>query len=441
MNIENNKKVYLNRLSIIVGTKCNLKCKHCLGGDPNRSLKITPEIASNLIDNLSAINELTFAGYEISLNVDEVKMILDMLISRKIKVNYVTFITNCVSFNEELAHLFNDFRLNHTTFPDEALFQVSFDEFHFNNGFTNEKLQENFKLYTDIIGKCEYAINDLSDGLFINGRAKQLNPYELEKYPKIIVPLHKKNYLEFRKRCEGDRNTCNNGNCVCNCVTNIVVITPNGDIFADIGEAFDALNKGNSKYAVGNVKQNCLYDIFHTAGDDDLESTAGKELIFRDYYSYGWNANYLLYEYLKCREYLLLALKYGNSKIWNANIRIILNAIENVQNRTSVIEDDNDNDNDEKQAYLSLLNTVYEDFLKIEKLKDYYNSSDDKADAINYICSEFEKFCFDEKNFKDCYGYEYKTFIKLWDSYKKYDFETFRTISAKIHNIDYYEAY
>ena len=438
MNIENNKKVHLNRLSIIVGTKCNLNCKHCLGGDPNRSLKISSEIASDLIDNLSAINELTFAGYEISLNVDEVKMILDMLISRKIKVNYLTFITNCVSFNEELAHLFNDFRFNHTTFPDEALFQISFDEFHFNNGFNREKLQENFKLYSDIIGKCDYAINDLSEGLFIEGRAKQLSPYELDKFPKIFISLHKKNFLEFRKRCEGDRNTCNNGNCVCNCVSNIVVITPNGDIFAEMGEAFDSLNNGNSKYAVGNIKQRSLYDMFHTAPDDGTKSKVGRDLIFRDYNSYSWNASYLLYKYLKHREYLLLALKYGNSKIWNANKKIILETIENVNNRISAILDD---DITEKQAYSSILNEVYEDYLKIKKLKKYYITSDDKSAALSYIYAEFEKFCFDEKNFKDYFGYEYKLFIKLWDSYERYDYETFRTIGAKIYNIEYYEAF
>lgn len=36
MNID--KKVHLNDLDIILGTKCNLNCKHCAGGQPQKHL-------------------------------------------------------------------------------------------------------------------------------------------------------------------------------------------------------------------------------------------------------------------------------------------------------------------------------------------------------------------------------------------------------------------
>ena len=114
MDIEKNKKVFLNSLEIILGTRCNLKCSHCLGGDP-KNMEIQPQHIDKIIDNITGIDKLSFIGYEISLYIDKIKMIFDKLIAANTKVNRIVFCTNAVVFSQELADLFNDFRHNHTT--------------------------------------------------------------------------------------------------------------------------------------------------------------------------------------------------------------------------------------------------------------------------------------------------------------------------------------
>ena len=65
-NMEIKTKCHLNNLAIILGTKCNLKCKHCLGGNPKEKMVIQNKYIDDLIPNITGIDELSFIGYDLN---------------------------------------------------------------------------------------------------------------------------------------------------------------------------------------------------------------------------------------------------------------------------------------------------------------------------------------------------------------------------------------
>ena len=95
-------KVHLNNLAVIVGTACNLKCKHCLGGNPNKHMVIQEKYINDLTPNITGIDELSFIGYEDTLYIEEMKMIFDKLLSAGIKINRFTAFTNAVDYSQDL---------------------------------------------------------------------------------------------------------------------------------------------------------------------------------------------------------------------------------------------------------------------------------------------------------------------------------------------------
>ena len=58
--MEENKKYYLDVLDIILGTQCNLKCRHCMGGSPPNHLTIDISCIENIIPDIYGINKLAW---------------------------------------------------------------------------------------------------------------------------------------------------------------------------------------------------------------------------------------------------------------------------------------------------------------------------------------------------------------------------------------------
>ena len=308
MIVENNKKVHLNILAILVGTKCNLKCRHCMMGDAS-PCEIDIKYIDSLIDNVSGINMLEIVGGEISLYTDKIKAIFDRFIQRKVKINYLTFITNGAVYNPKLVELFNDFRFNHTTYPLEAELQFSPDEFHFNSGFTNEKYKENALQYIDAIGECEYKFNTLDEGIYLGGRAKNLEKKDIEKYEKITIPyLTNLKKINFKKECKYASN-CEKGECVHNCIEKNLYLLPNGDICTSSATAYYSLENKDNKFAIGNIENDNLFDMVHNHNKNIKGTNISDSLIFRDYKSYQWVSLYLLGRYIEFRDVAFFAFK------------------------------------------------------------------------------------------------------------------------------------
>lgn len=436
MIVENNKKVHLNVLTIIVGTKCNLKCRHCMMGDA-ASCEIDIKHIDTLIDNISALNMLILVGGEISLYTDKIKEIFDRFIQRQIRINYLGFITNGAEYNPKLVELFNDFRYNHTTYPLEAEWQFSPDKFHFNSGFTNEKYKENALQYIDAIGECEYKFNKLENGIHISGRAKNLVKDDVEEYENINLSfITKKNKIEFKNECKNISGHCENGKCVYNCIVQGLYLLPNGDVYLSSLSAYDSLAKKNNRFAIGNIESDNLFDMVHSNNENYGNGTIYSDAIFfRNYESYEWVSLYLLNKYIKFRDYAFISFKRDDVYIYGKAKTDFCATLNNFIPKLQELKQESE----EADAYVSyIFQKIEKDFSYICEIaeKEYFVARGNKTSIYNTIKEHYRTSAFIRDNFQKTFGFDYDLFEKLWKYYDEYDFENYRTVAIKLFNME-----
>ena len=241
------QKYQLSKLYLILGTKCNLKCKHCMGGDPKENISMNMKCIERLIDDVSCINELTLGGYEPTLYIPLMYEIIDTFIDNGVKINHLYICTNAKVFSEELIE-FIKYAKQFLTKPEKTALFISDDIFHFNSGFTREQLTETIERYRKAnIAKIE--INDLRDGVAIVGRAEKLSREELKKYGNIkIVRKGIPEMICFNKNNDYK-------------ITSILGMTPNGYIYAADVKAFNALGNNDYSESMGNILQKSFSTI------------------------------------------------------------------------------------------------------------------------------------------------------------------------------------
>lgn len=241
------QKYQLNKLYLILGTQCNLNCKHCMGGDPKENISMNMKCIQRLIDDVSCINELTLGGYEPTLYIPLMYEIIDTFINNGVTINILHICTNAKVFSEELIE-FIKYAKQFLTKPEKTALFISDDIFHLNSGFTREQLTENIERYRKTnIAKIE--INDLRDGVAIVGRAEKLSREELKKYGNIkIVRNDIPEMICFNKNNDYK-------------ITSILGMTPNGYIYAADIKAFSALGNNDYSESMGNILQKSFSTI------------------------------------------------------------------------------------------------------------------------------------------------------------------------------------
>ena len=270
MKIDKSKKIHARNLGIEVGTKCNLKCKHCYLGDAPE-LTIKPEYIDALFENVYAIDDLWLSGGEITLYLDEVELILHKIIEAKIRVNYICFITNGVIKSERLVELFERFR-KITTFPDEAGIRISIDEFHSEqSGISGEEMEKVIRWYQYRVGG-EVEANRLR-ALSLDGRAAKLPDNILDNYKNILLRREIKSKLlkiDFNPLCESKKNMCGYG-CVKNCFISPLYLAADGYVYTSYEHSYDL--KDRSKFALCHVMNSSIYDAMSKWNNDCEKST------------------------------------------------------------------------------------------------------------------------------------------------------------------------
>lgn len=241
------QKYQLSKLYLILGTKCNLKCKHCMGGDPKENISMNMKCIERLIDDVSCINELTLGGYEPTLYIPLMYEIIDTFYKSGVTINHLHICTNAKVFSEELIE-FIKYAKQYLKKPEKTALFISDDIFHLNSGFTREQLTENIERYRKTnIAKIE--INDLRDGVAIVGRAEKLSREELKKYGNIkIVRKGIPEMICFNKNNDYK-------------ITSILGMTPNGYIYAADIKAFSALGNNDYSESMGNILQKSFSTI------------------------------------------------------------------------------------------------------------------------------------------------------------------------------------
>lgn len=241
------QKYQLNKLYLILGTQCNLNCKHCMGGDPKENISMNMKCIQRLIDDVSCINELTLGGYEPTLYIPLMYEIIDTFINNGVTINILHICTNAKIYSEELIE-FIKYAKQYLKKPEKTALFISDDIFHLNSGFTREQLTETIERYRKTnIAKIE--INDLRDGVTIVGRAEKLSREELKKYGNIkIVRKGIPEMICFNKNNDYK-------------ITSILGMTPNGYIYAADIKAFNALGNNDYSESMGNILQKSFSTI------------------------------------------------------------------------------------------------------------------------------------------------------------------------------------
>ena len=83
----------ISTLVLEVTRKCNLRCVHCLRGNPQR-VTMTPEILNQTLSHVEEISSITFTGGEPSLASEVIDQFVDICLWNKIRYNSFYIVTN-----------------------------------------------------------------------------------------------------------------------------------------------------------------------------------------------------------------------------------------------------------------------------------------------------------------------------------------------------------
>lgn len=134
-------------LTFEVTRKCNIRCKHCMRGDP-QNIEITREIVDQVLDNnnIESIDNLLFSGGEPTLNEDIIVYIIDKIIANNIDVKKITMVTNGKIFSNRIAMSFQMFN----AYRNKRLIENARKIFGDKSATTEEIITNNYNKHADI---------------------------------------------------------------------------------------------------------------------------------------------------------------------------------------------------------------------------------------------------------------------------------------------------
>lgn len=140
------KKLKIERISIEITRRCNMKCSHCMRGNAqNRDISL--EYITNILKHTQSIGYLNLTGGEPSMNLEAIRFILKTLKSRKIPVRNFHIITNGskTSMSEEFIDICSKLYAyqQEESYPDklDCMLEMSNDKYH-NNIYHDEVYQK-----------------------------------------------------------------------------------------------------------------------------------------------------------------------------------------------------------------------------------------------------------------------------------------------------------
>lgn len=423
MKVENNKRLSIRKVEIIFGTKCNLKCRHCMMGDPE-PMTIKPEHIDALIDNVKFINKLLLTGGEATCHVDEIKMILDKFANSDVRIDHIGVNTNCFEFSEELANSINDFNEKHTLEPKKAKFQYSPDRFHFEAGLTKERLEENLKKYKSILKDFLFIDNDISDGIDITGRAKSLKKDEIDFRKNISVAIP-----DGILKLGIENNYVDKGE---------ITLCPNGYVYSWDSIASCGIANNDYRYSIGNILEAPLFDLIYQYNAKYKDDNDFTHLIFHSSCDPVFLALKILYDMVPIKKDIIRAIESNDQKRYNDNIKRIYsqlkaanayaNSILKEQRNTRVqlllkgyklfdgyskMQLYSGKEKKKEDFYAAIANGMILDYANLSRLADkYFKEKDEKTKKrIFDICNANTQLEFVQQD----------TIVKMFECYNRFD--------------------
>lgn len=158
------QKYAFDGLYVELTRKCNLRCAHCLCGEP-QDVTITPEIIDSLLSQTSSIVHLTIGGGEPLLELNMFEYLLNALERYNVPVLALGFVHNGTICDERVMQIINDYlRRNPLSLFD---IEVSADIFH-----DQERSAKCAEFYKNLAGeRCKVELHRGIKSLRHSGRA------------------------------------------------------------------------------------------------------------------------------------------------------------------------------------------------------------------------------------------------------------------------------
>lgn len=116
--------MYIENLHLCVTRNCTLECEHCLRGD-RENVNMNPQILDRIFEDVKKVEFLLLTGGEPLLAIETIEKLIEILKTRKVRVNKLTIISNGTVLNERILKALEELS-KYTYF----IFMISKDIFH-----------------------------------------------------------------------------------------------------------------------------------------------------------------------------------------------------------------------------------------------------------------------------------------------------------------------
>lgn len=216
-------KYSIDNLVFEIGRQCNMRCPHCLRGEPE-NIAIPDKYILDVLDNLEYITYLTITGGEPFLYPQKIKLIVDKIINDKIAIDSFFVATNgTVESPLAVMSLLRLYSICEE--PEICSLKISADDYH-------SKEKNTWRILDGLSFAYKDEKTPEEKYLIAEGRAKD-------------------NYDCDRTACEENFEINNNH------IDGLIYIAANGNIL----KGCDYSYKTQEKLAFGNLKNNSFDEI------------------------------------------------------------------------------------------------------------------------------------------------------------------------------------
>lgn len=264
-------------LQIEITRKCNLKCVHCMRGEP-QDTSINTKIIDRIFDCIYNCDDITFTGGEPLLEIDLIDYFIDQILKHKWSTKTIQLTTNATIKDKRIINIYKKFCQSTNGY---ALLRISDDGFH--NKEKSKAAYEYYQKFVDLANKelnrtavyLEFVSDDanLTEHMVYSGRAiDYINNNEPLFTPLGEIPV-KYPYL-FNHRIRIEDNTIKCG----------IYISANGNVGLNEERSFE----NHDKLSFGNILSSDFTDIINEFNDKcllnctemDLINTYGGNILF-----------------------------------------------------------------------------------------------------------------------------------------------------------------
>lgn len=246
------KKYKFKGLSIEVTRRCNLRCEHCMRGEP-QNVTITKEIIDKVFESAEDCEKIIFTGGEPFLEPEIIEYFVDRIIESGWTTKLLTVVTNGTIENEHIVDAFK--RFCNSGNNRAVVIYISFDAFH-----SIETSTSAYVFYKNAVGEdtkiSVFPLKDIEKPerqfIVFSGRAVQY----IEKHPELFYPRGEITPLEVNRTKH--RITIVDGEVFC-----LLQVGATGNIIFGEDGPYD-----DEESSIGNILNGDLCDIIDLNNDN-----------------------------------------------------------------------------------------------------------------------------------------------------------------------------